>query len=260
MKVHLVDGTYELFRAYFALPSFLSPDGRETAAVRGLMRTLLSLLRQEDVNHLGCAFDHVIESFRNRMFPGYKTGEGIAEDLLVQFPLAERAAASLGIVVWPMVEFEADDAIATAAVRFSESPEVDQVVICSPDKDLTQVVRGQRVVCPGPPAGHCPGRTESVGKVWRSPGIHTGLPWSSRGCRRWDTGHSQVGSQDRRNYFEPLPPYRNSPSGPIGVGCKSPAELMGSPPAWPNTGRRHYSTGSWPPSGWTWTCRKPWNR
>ena len=147
IKVHLVDGTYELFRAHFALPSFLSPDGTEVAAVRGLMRTLLSLLRQEDVDHVGCAFDHVVESFRNRMFPGYKTGEGIPEDLMVQFPLAERAAASLGTVVWPMVEFEADDAIATAAVRFSESPEVDQVVICSPDKDLTQVVQGQRVVC-----------------------------------------------------------------------------------------------------------------
>ena len=147
MKVHLVDGTYELFRAYFALPSFLSPDGTEVAAVRGLMRTLLSLLRQEDVDHVGCAFDHVVESFRNRMFPGYKTGEGIPEDLMVQFPLAEQAAASLGTVVWPMVEFEADDAIATAAVRFSKSPEVDQVVICSPDKDLTQVVQGQQVVC-----------------------------------------------------------------------------------------------------------------
>ena len=147
MKVHLVDGTYELFRAYFALPSYLSPDGREVAAVGGLMRTLLSLLRQEDVDHVGCAFDHVVESFRNRMFPGYKTGEGISDDLLVQFPLAERAAASLGIVVWPMVEFEADDAMATAAVRFSESPGVDQVVICSPDKDLAQVVRGQRIVC-----------------------------------------------------------------------------------------------------------------
>ena len=147
MKVHLIDGTYELFRAYFAVPPFRAPDGREVGAVRGLIRTLLALLRQDDVSHLGCAFDHVVESFRNDMFPGYKTGAGIAEDLLAQFPLAERAVSALGIVVWPMVEFEADDAMATAAVRFKEVPGVEQVVICSPDKDLTQVVQGQRIVC-----------------------------------------------------------------------------------------------------------------
>ena len=147
MKVHLIDGTYELFRAHFALPPFQAPDGREVGAVRGLMRTLLALLRQDDVSHLGCAFDHVVESFRNSMFPGYKTGEGIAEELLAQFPLAERAVSALGIVVWPMVEFEADDAMATAALRFNEVPEVEQVVICSPDKDMSQVVQGQRIVC-----------------------------------------------------------------------------------------------------------------
>lgn len=147
MKVHLIDGTYELFRAYFAMPPLHAPDGREVGAVRGLMRTLLALLRQEDVSHLACAFDHVIESFRNEMFPGYKTGEGIAEDLLAQFPLAESAVSALGIVVWPMVEFEADDAMASAAVRYQGATEVEQVVICSPDKDLTQVVQGQRIVC-----------------------------------------------------------------------------------------------------------------
>jgi len=147
MKVHLIDGTYELFRAYFAVPPFRSPDGREVGAVRGLVRTLLALLRQDEVSHLASAFDHVVESFRNDMFPGYKTGEGIAEDLLAQFPLAERAVSALGITVWPMVEFEADDAMATAAVRFKEAPGVEQVVICSPDKDLTQVVQGQRIVC-----------------------------------------------------------------------------------------------------------------
>ena len=116
-------------------------------AVRGLLRTLLVLLRQEDVTHVACAFDHIVESFRNRMFTGYKTGEGIPEDLLAQFDLAERATASLGIPVWPMVEFEADDALATAAFRWWETPQVDQIVICSPDKDLTQMVRGQKVVC-----------------------------------------------------------------------------------------------------------------
>ena len=147
MKIHLIDGTYELFRAYFAMPPLDAPDGRPVGAVRGLLRTLLALLRQEDVTHIACAFDHVVESFRNEMFAGYKTGEGVPEDLSAQFELAERAAASLGIVVWPMVEFEVDDALATAAFRWWESPNVDQVVICSPDKDLAQMVRGQKVVC-----------------------------------------------------------------------------------------------------------------
>ena len=147
MKIHLIDGTYELFRAYFAMPPLNAPDGRPVGAVRGLLRTLLALLRQEDVTHIACAFDHVVESFRNEMFAGYKTGEGVPEDLSAQFELAERAAASLGIVVWPMVEFEADDALATAAFRWWKSPNVDQVVICSPDKDLAQMVRGQKVVC-----------------------------------------------------------------------------------------------------------------
>lgn len=147
IKIHLVDGTYELFRAYFAMPPLSAPDGRPIAAVRGLLRTLLALLRQDDVSHLACAFDHVVESFRNRLFDGYKTGEGIPEDLSAQFELAEKAAAALGVVVWPMVEFEADDAIASAAHRWQHDPSVEQVVICSPDKDLAQMVRGRRVVC-----------------------------------------------------------------------------------------------------------------
>ncbi len=147
MKVHLVDGTYELFRAYYGAPSSSSPKGLEVGATRGLLRSLLSLLRQKDVTHVALAFDHVIESFRNELFPGYKTGEGIEADLLAQFELAERATHALGIVVWPMVEFEADDALATAATRWKDSPGIEQIVICSPDKDLTQCVEGTRVVC-----------------------------------------------------------------------------------------------------------------
>ena len=146
MKIHLVDGTYELFRAYFALPSILSPDGREVGAVRGLVQTLINLLRQPDVSHVAVAFDSEILSFRNYLFAGYKTGEGTPPELLEQFPLAERATAALGLVVWPMREFEADDALGTAAVRWQESSGVDQIVLCSPDKDLAQVVQGDRVV------------------------------------------------------------------------------------------------------------------
>ncbi len=147
MKVHLVDATYELFRAYFGAPPALDAAGRPVGAVRGLLATLVSLLREPGVTHVACAFDHVIESFRNELFAGYKTSEGVAEELLAQFHPAERAAAALGLVVWPMVEFEADDALATAAARFRETPGVEQVVICSPDKDLSQCVVGRRVIC-----------------------------------------------------------------------------------------------------------------
>ena len=146
MKVHLVDGTYELFRAYYALPSAKAPDGREAAATRGLIQTLLTLLRRDDVTHVGCAFDHVVESFRNDLFEGYKTGDGMPEPIKAQFGLAERATLSLGLVTWPMTEFEADDAIATAAFQWRDDPRVEQVVICSPDKDLAQMVSASRVV------------------------------------------------------------------------------------------------------------------
>ena len=146
MKIHLIDGTYELFRSFYGPPPKKAPDGREVGATIGLLRSLLALLSEPDVTHIACAFDHVVESFRNDLYAGYKTGEGINPDLFAQFPLAEEAVAAMGIVVWPMVEFEADDAIATAAVRFQDEPGVEQVVICSPDKDLAQLVN-DKVVC-----------------------------------------------------------------------------------------------------------------
>lgn len=147
MKIHLIDGTYELFRAHFGGgPKTTAPDGAPTAAVRGLIQTLLMLLRQDDATHIACAFDSVIASFRNDLFAGYKTGEDVPPDLLAQFPTAERAAAALGIVVWRMTEFEADDAIATAAHRWADADGVEQIVICSPDKDLAQMVRADRIV------------------------------------------------------------------------------------------------------------------
>jgi 5'-3' exonuclease len=147
MKIHLVDGTYELFRSHFGAPSRKAPDGREVGATLGLLNSLLALLTKSGATHVACAFDHVIESFRNDLFPGYKTSEGVAAELLAQFTLAEQAVAALGIVVWPMVEFEADDALASAALRFSDEAGVEQVVICSPDKDVAQLVSGKRVVC-----------------------------------------------------------------------------------------------------------------
>jgi 5'-3' exonuclease len=146
VKVHLVDGTFELFRAYYGAPPATGRAGEPVGAVRGVVRTLLSLLREDAVTHVAVAFDHVIESFRNDLFAGYKTSEGVPEDLMAQFQPAEDACRDLGLVVWPMVEFEADDALATAAVRFAELREVEQVVVCSPDKDLTQCVRGTRIV------------------------------------------------------------------------------------------------------------------
>jgi 5'-3' exonuclease len=147
MKVHLVDGTYELFRAYFGAPPAHDASGRPVGAVRGILATLVSLLRERDVSHVAVAFDTEIESFRNQMFEGYKTGEGIEPDLLAQFELAERAMAALGVVVWSMVEFEADDGLATGAARFRDAPGVEQVIICSPDKDLSQCVIESRVIC-----------------------------------------------------------------------------------------------------------------
>jgi 5'-3' exonuclease len=147
VKVHLVDGTYELFRAFFAAPPAQGAGGREVGAARGLLRSFAALVRQPGVTHVGVAFDQVIESFRNELFAGYKTGAGVDPRLLEQFPLAEDVCRALGVVTWPEVEFEADDAMATAAARMSVLPEVEQVVLATPDKDLAQCVLGERVVC-----------------------------------------------------------------------------------------------------------------
>jgi len=143
--IHVVDGTYELFRHYFAMPPARDADGREIAAVRGVLASIRGLFR-EGATHVGVATDHIIESFRNGLWAGYKTGAGIEPDLLAQFPLLEEALVAAGIVVWPMVEFEADDALAAAAAAAAADPRVERVVICTPDKDLAQCVRGTRVV------------------------------------------------------------------------------------------------------------------
>jgi 5'-3' exonuclease len=145
LDVHLVDGTYELFRHYYALPSARDRDGREVAAVRGVLRSVLSMIRG-GATHIAVATDHVIESFRNCLWAGYKTGEGIEPDLLAQFGLLEEVLTAAGVVVWPMVEFEADDALAAAAATAVQDSRVERIIICTPDKDLAQCVRGTRVV------------------------------------------------------------------------------------------------------------------
>jgi 5'-3' exonuclease len=143
-RVHLVDATYELFRAWFGAPPAQAPDGREVGAVRGLLSTLIALVRDEGGTHVACATDHVVRSFRNDLYAGYKTEEGVPAALLAQFPLAEDAMRAFGLVVWPMVELEADDALAAGAARFA--PEAEQVLIATPDKDLAQCVDGDHVV------------------------------------------------------------------------------------------------------------------
>ena len=145
MQVHLVDGTYELFRYHFALPSHVTLDGREVAATRGALSTVLQLI-EEGATHIGVATDHVIESFRNDLWPGYKTSAGMPPDLLAQFPWLEEGLAALGVATFAMVEYEADDAMAAAAAVAVSDPAVDRVLICTPDKDLAQCVRDDRVV------------------------------------------------------------------------------------------------------------------
>jgi 5'-3' exonuclease len=145
MDVYLIDGTYELFRHYYALPSARDRDGREVAAVRGVLGSVLGMIRG-GATHVAVATDHVIESFRNGLWPGYKTGEGIAPDLLAQFELLEEVLSLAGVVVWPMVEFEADDALAAGAATAARDARVERVIICTPDKDLAQCVRETRIV------------------------------------------------------------------------------------------------------------------
>jgi 5'-3' exonuclease len=145
MDVHLIDGTYELFRYFFAVPAAADVDGQEVGAVRGVLTSVLSMI-ESGATHIGVATDHVVESFRNDLYPGYKTSEGVAPELLSQFPVLEEALGAMGVMVWPMVRFEADDALASAAVKAAQDESVKQVLICTPDKDLSQCVVGTRVV------------------------------------------------------------------------------------------------------------------
>ena len=145
MDVHLIDGTYELFRHFYAVPAAADVNGQEIGAVRGVLASVLSMI-ERGATHIGVATDHVVESFRNDLYPGYKTSEGVAPELLSQFPILEEALDAMGVVVWPMVEFEADDALASAAAKAALDSHVRQVIICTPDKDLGQCVVGTRIV------------------------------------------------------------------------------------------------------------------
>jgi 5'-3' exonuclease len=145
MKIYLVDGTYELFRHFFAVPSVHDVNGQEVGAVRGVLNSVLSMIA-DGVSHIGVATDHIVESFRNDLYPGYKTSEGVDPELLSQFPILEEALQAMGVMVWPMVEFEADDALASAAVKATLDEQVEQVLICTPDKDLAQCVCDKRIV------------------------------------------------------------------------------------------------------------------
>jgi 5'-3' exonuclease len=145
VDVYLIDGTYELFRYYHAVPSARDAQGMEVGAVRGVLGSVLGMINR-GATHVGVATDHIIESFRNRLWPGYKTGAGIEPDLYLQFPLLEEALAAMGVVVWPMIEYEADDALASAAAAAARDSDVSRVIICTPDKDLAQCVEGARVV------------------------------------------------------------------------------------------------------------------
>jgi len=145
MDVHLIDGTYELFRHFFAVPAAADVNGQEIGAVRGVLGSVLSMI-EGGATHIGVATDHIVESFRNELYPGYKTSEGVAPELLSQFPILEEALEAMGVVVWPMIYFEADDALASAAGKSARDDRVRQVFICTPDKDLGQCVVGTRVV------------------------------------------------------------------------------------------------------------------
>ena len=145
MNVYLVDGTYELFRHFFAVPAAADMNGQEIGAVRGVLTSVLSMI-ERGATHIGVATDHVVESFRNDLYPGYKTSEGVAPELLSQFPVLEEALEAMGVVVWPMIYYEADDALASAAGKAAQDDRVGQVLICTPDKDLSQCVVGTRVV------------------------------------------------------------------------------------------------------------------
>jgi len=177
--VHLIDETYELFRHFFAVPAAADVNGQEVGAVRGVLTSVLSMI-EGGATHIGVATDHVVESFRNDLYPGYKTSESVAPELLSQFPVLEEALEAMGVTVWPMVRFEADDALASAAAKAAQDDRVKQAFICTPDKDLSQWVVGTRVVR----LDRRRTTKTRCGQVRGEASIDSGLPGCSRGQRR----------------------------------------------------------------------------
>ena len=218
MQVHLVDGTYELFRHFYGVPSHRTAAGAEVAAARGVLQSVMRML-SDGATHVGVATDHVIESFRNELWAGYKTGEGIDPNLWSQFWPLEEALLAMGVVVWPMVELEADDAMASGAAVADEDPAVEQVLICTPDKDLGQCVRGNRVVQLDRRKGVILDQAAVMAKFGVPPtsipdylalvgDAADGLP-----------GLPRLGGQDGRGRPRPLRPYRGHPGGPESLGA-----------------------------------------
>ena len=199
MKLHLVDATFELFRAYYSRPPRRAPDGRPVNAVQGLVDSMLSLLREPDVTHIGAATDYVIESWRNDLFPGYKSSAGLDRTLLAQFRDAEDALRALGMPVWPMVEDEADDGLATAVARFGDDRRLEQIMICSVDKDLAQLVDGRADRASRPDAPHHVRRgrrhREVRGRARASIPDYLALVGDSE---RWLPRAARLGSEERR--------------------------------------------------------------
>ena len=197
MDVHLIDGTYELFRHFFAVPAAADVNGQEIGAVRGVLTSVLSMI-ERGATHLGVATDHVVESFRNDLYPGYKTSEGVPPELLSQFPILEEALEAMGVVVWPMVYYEADDALASAAAKAAKDDRVRQVFICTPDKDLSQCVVGTRVVQLDRRRDIVRDEAGVVAKFGVKPRIDSGLPGCGRRQCGWLPGHCLDGAQRLR--------------------------------------------------------------
>ena len=219
MEIHLIDGTYELFRHYFAVPSARDRDGREIAAVRGVLTSVLGMIKA-GATHVAVATDHVIESFRNDLWPGYKTGAGIDPDLLAQFPLLEETLVAAGVVVWPMIEFEADDALAAGAAIADRDPRVDRVIICTPDKDLAQCVRGTRVVQLNRRTRVTMDEAGVDSEIRRPSGIDSRLSGAGRRCGRRLSRAAGVGREIDGGGAGQIPPYRID-SGRFGrVACE----------------------------------------
>ena len=239
MRVHLVDATYELFRAHYApRPPTLGRDGVNLSGVAGLVDQLLYLLREEGATHVGCATDRVIESFRNDMFPGYKSSAGMPPELLRQFPIAEQAIGALGLVLWPMVEFEADDAIAAACVRFAADPAVEQVLICTPDKDMAQLVRDERVVLLDRRRRITYDEAGVHGEVGRAPDRDPRLARARRRFIGRLPGAARLGREVRRRGAGALRLPRGDPAEGLGVGR---ARACAARSCWP---RRCASAGT----------------